>query len=72
MGLGLLSVGEDTGGLANVGSSNRSPWNVRGVPLGEELDNRLALSVLNDERVGLASAVTVPGYFPWTESYWKR
>ncbi len=54
MGLGLVSVGEDTCGLANVRSSNRSPRNIRGVPLSEELDNGLALSVLNDKRVGFS------------------
>jgi len=52
MGLGLLGGGEDTGGLAHVGSADRSPRDVTGVLLGEELDGDLALSVVDDEGVG--------------------
>mmetsp|Transcript_22928 Transcript_22928/g.49600 ORF Transcript_22928/g.49600 Transcript_22928/m.49600 type:complete len:301 (+) Transcript_22928:252-1154(+) len=51
--LGLLGRGEDSSGLAHVSGADGSPWNVRGVLLGEELDDSLALALSDDEGIGL-------------------
>ena len=49
--LGLVSGGEDSSRLAHIGRTDLAPWDVRGVLLGEELDDGLGLTIVYNEGV---------------------